>query len=215
MSLHAILTAIRTSGDSRVREVEQRFINQSTEFLDQARREAEEMQRQARTQTSAPAAKERARIIHHARLEALRVVGNVREALVDAALEQTRGRLASFRTQTNYPIVLRRLTQEALMELNKSLGQVETICLQVDPQDRSLMESILDDLGLYLQVDYELKSWGGLTAKSDDGRVVVINTLEARFERAMPHLRRNLAAIFEEELSSADLNRVLEKLEVN
>jgi V/A-type H+/Na+-transporting ATPase subunit E len=215
VGLHAILTEIRTSGDSRVQEIEQRVIDQATELLAQARREAEEMRRQACAQTAAPAAKERARITHRARLEALREVGNVREALVDAALEQTRGRLASLRTHTNYPTVLRRLIEEALSELHRSMSEVETICLQVDPRDRSLVDRILDDLGLRPKVNYELKSWGGLTAKSEDGRVVVINTLEARFERATPHLGRYLAAAFEEELSVADLDRVLEELEVN
>lgn len=215
MGLHAILTAIRASGDSRVQEIEHRALDRATELLDQARREAEEMQRQARVYTAAPAAKERARIIHRARLEALRAVGNVREALVDAALEQTRGRLAGLRTHTNYPTVLRRLTKEALAELERSLGEVETIRLQIDPLDRQLMESILNDLGLYLQVDFELNCWGGPVAKSEDGRVVVINTLEARLERATPHLRRYLAAVFEEEISVAELDQVLEKVEVN
>lgn len=215
MGLHAILTEIRASGDSRVQEVEQRVADQATELLAQARREAEEMRRQAQTQAAAPAAKERARITHRARLEALRAVGNVREALVDAALEQTRGRLASLRTHMNYPVVLRRLFEEALGELHRSMSEVETICLQIDLRDRSLVERILDDLGLCSNVDYELKSWGGLIAKSADGQVVVINTLEARFERAAPHLGRYLAAVFEEELAAADLDRVLEELEVN
>jgi vacuolar-type H+-ATPase subunit E/Vma4 len=44
-----------------------------------------------------------------------------------------------------------------------------------------------------------LNTWGGLIAASADGRVVVINTLEARLEQALPFLRRHLAAYFEEE----------------
>jgi vacuolar-type H+-ATPase subunit E/Vma4 len=55
---------------------------------------------------------------------------------------------------------------------------------------------------LELPVSCELNCWGGLTAKSEDGRVVVINTLESRLERATAFLRRHLAALFEEEQSN-------------
>jgi vacuolar-type H+-ATPase subunit E/Vma4 len=48
-------------------------------------------------------------------------------------------------------------------------------------------------------VSYELECNGGLIAGSIDGQIVVINTVETRLERAIPSLRRNLAALFEEE----------------
>jgi vacuolar-type H+-ATPase subunit E/Vma4 len=57
----------------------------------------------------------------------------------------------------------------------------------------------LTDLGLTLPINYNLDCWGGLIAQSEDGRVVVINTLETRLERAIPYLRRYLAALYEEE----------------
>jgi vacuolar-type H+-ATPase subunit E/Vma4 len=65
------------------------------------------------------------------------------------------------------------------------------------------LKNILDDLKLDLPVSYELNCWGGLIAKSGDGRVVVINTFESRLERATAFLRRYLAALFEEEQSEA------------
>jgi vacuolar-type H+-ATPase subunit E/Vma4 len=54
-------------------------------------------------------------------------------------------------------------------------------------------------MGLNTPVNYELECIGGLIASSVDGEIVVINTLEARLDRAIPSLRRYLAAIFEEE----------------
>jgi vacuolar-type H+-ATPase subunit E/Vma4 len=124
----------------------------------------------------------------------------VREDLVDTAITRTRERLASFSADLSYPEVLRKLTEEALNKLDS--GETGRAQLLADPRDRALLKNILDDLKLDLRVSYELSCWGGLIAKSEDARVVVINTLESRLERATAFLRRHLAALFEEEQST-------------
>jgi vacuolar-type H+-ATPase subunit E/Vma4 len=199
MSLSAILEAIRASGDTQVRAIETQAYEQSRILLANARLEAQPIEDLARNAAIAPAFKERARILHRARLEALRIVGDAREALVDAALDQLRGRLVGLRSDPGYPSVMRRITQEALAELEDSLQDLAHVQVMADPRDRSLVENILHDMGLEIPVSYELECLGGLITGSIDGEIVVINTLEARLERAIPSLRRHLAALFEEE----------------
>jgi len=208
MSLQAILEQILATGDAQVQEIERETRAQVGEILAHTRMEADQIEEDARTASSAPAARERARIIHHARLEALRLIGAVREELVDSALSQTREQLAATRTKPSYPDVLRQLTLEALAELTAPEREEKPV-LVADARDQQLLENILDELGLDLHVSYELTCWGGLIAKSEDGRVVAINTLEARLERAMPFLRGYLAASFEEERSDARLAEVM------
>jgi len=199
MSLLAILEAIRTSGQAQVREIEASTYHQVHEMRVNARMDAERIADETCLATAAPAFRERARIMHHARLEALQITGNVRENLVDTALDQTRGHLEGLRTDATYPEVLQRLTQEALEELSGSLEKPGQTRLEADPRDRELLENILSDIGMNLEVSYSLNCWGGLIAKSQDNRVVVINTLKARLERATPYLRHYLAAIFDNE----------------
>jgi len=215
VGLSAILTSIRTLGDSRVEEIKQHAQAQADELLAVARLEAQEIEKQAYLTAVMPAHKERARIIHHARLDAMRFVGNLREQLVDAAMDQTCDRLGNIRKDTVYPTVLGRLTKEALAELQSSLGDIHNASLDADPRDQALLESILFDCGIELKVNYSLSCWGGMIAKSDDGRVVVINTLEARLERATPYLRPYLAALFEKEIPVSQLEQVSEKVKVN
>ncbi len=203
MGLQAILDQIRASGEAQVREIEQGAQSQANGILAQARAEARQVEEDACADASAPAVAERARILHRSRLESLRVVGDVREELVDTAIARARERLASLRAHPSYPSALRALTEEALAEL-ASGGQAQ---LLADPRDRSLLKNILDDLKLDLPVSYELNCWGGLIAKSEDGRVVVINTFESRLERATAFLRRYLAALFEEEQSEVKHTR--------
>jgi len=197
MSLQAILEKIRASGETQVQEIEKGAQSQVNGILAQARVEARQIEEDACANASTPAVAERARILHRARLESLRIVGDVREDLVDTAITRTRERLASIRADPSYSVVLRTLTQEALTEL--ASGGAEKAQLVADPRDRALLKNILSNLNLDLPVNYELDCRGGLIAKSEDGRVVVINTFESRLERATTFLRRHLAALFEEE----------------
>jgi V/A-type H+/Na+-transporting ATPase subunit E len=196
VSLEAILDAIRASGAVAVAEIQQQARDEAGTILAEARTEAEKVRRAACTRTALPAQRERARIIHRARLLHLRTVGDAREAAIDAALGQARRCLAAGRSDPRYPAVLRRLTEEALAELEGSLEDVARARLEADPRDEALLARLLGEQDLSVHVNYELDCWGGLIARSEDGRIVVINTLESRLERATPFLRRYLAALF-------------------
>ncbi len=199
MSLQAILEKIRASGDIQIQEIEKNTQSQVSRILAQAQMEARQIEEDSSETASTPAVAERARILHRARLESLRIVGDVREDLVDTAITRTRERLASIRIDSSYSEVLCTLIEEALTELNS--GGTGKAQLVADPRDKVMLENILDDLKLDLSVSYELNCWGGLIAKSEDGRVVVINTFESRLEHATVFLRSHLAALFEEEQS--------------
>lgn len=210
MSLSAILDAIRASGEAQVREIEERTNRQIHAMQADARLVAKRVAEETCSSVVAPALSECSQILHRAHLEALQIAGNAREALVDAALEQTRSHLEGLRADLSYPAVLRRLTQEALRELEGSHEELGKAQLNIDLRDRELMESILADIGLNLEVICSLNCWGGLIAKNQDGRVVVINTLEARLERATPYLRRYLAGLFENEDLESKLIKVVD-----
>lgn len=197
MSLHAILEAVHLSGERQVKEIEKQALDQVNKLLEEVRLKAQQIEEAVCAKEIMPAYKERAQIIHQARLESLRIIGNEREALVDEALDRARGSLSGLRSDPIYPMVLCILTAETLNELEGTFEDIKKSLLEADPRDRELLENILDDMGLYLSVEYRLKCWGGLIAKSSDGRVIIINTLEARFNRATPFLRRYLAALFE------------------
>lgn len=208
MGLQAIVEAIRKAGEAQVLEIERQAHSQAGQILNSARMQADTISERACAEIVAPAARERARIIHRARLEALRQLGHAREELVDAALDQVRGRLAGLRGDNSYPLVLRNLTDEALSALNVSANNTASIALQVDPRDRVIIEAHLQQLGLDVVLDCDMECWGGVIARSEDNRVVVINTLESRIEKATPYLRRYLAALFEGGFIDSQLDQI-------
>lgn len=203
MSLQTILDTIRASGEAQVQEIEKNAQTEGKAILAQGRMEGQQIEEEASADSRMPAIPERARILHRARLDALYAVGSIREQLVDTAIAHTRERLASFRSDSTYPAILRRLTEESLAQLKTTNGEGKAQLL-ADPRDKALLEMILAELPLDVQVRYELNCWGGLIARGADGRVVVINTFESRLEHASSFLRHSLAVIFEEEQSTLE-----------
>lgn len=217
MSLQAILETIENRGATQLQVIASQADLQAREIISRAQLEAAALREQACHAALEPATRERARLIQRARLEALHKVGETREALVDLALDEVGSRLARSREQAGYPEVLRRLIRETLLELEISpettTGKIKA-SLDGDPRDRNIIEGFLGELGLDPLVDFDLACWGGLIGQSEDGRVVVVNTLEARLERATPFLRTFLAAYFESEDLAVHETRLPERSSV-
>jgi vacuolar-type H+-ATPase subunit E/Vma4 len=199
MSLTAILAEIEAAGEAEAARLRAESEARARQLLAEAERAASARREEARCAALLPISGERARQLHHAKLEALRTIGEVRSRLVETALAETRCRLAGLRTDPNYPLILRRLIEEAIRVLGdeaEGTGAAPS-WIESDPRDEMLLCAILHGLDLNLPVKPALNGWGGMVARSGDGRIVAVNTLEARLERATPFLRRDLAAFFE------------------
>ena len=201
MSLEVILASIESAGEAEVDELRAEAESRARQIVEAAERKAAIVREEARRTALWPAAAERARRLHQAKLEALRTVGDIRDRLVETTLLETRRRLSELRTDPDYPLILRRLLTEAL----DALGEVEQhngrVVVDIDPRDAQHFYSLLNDLHLNLQVVSTLHGWGGVVITSGDGCVVVNNTLESRLERATPFLRQDLMAFIEEGLT--------------
>lgn len=203
MSLEAILAAIEASGEAEITQMRTQAESRAQQVLAEAERKAATIREDARQAALVPIAGERAQRLHRAKLEALQTTGEVRDGFVNATLSEARQHLANFRTDSRYPIVLRRLIEEALSALGTEEAGGDRPVLEVDLRDERPLGRILDSLGLDLSILPSLGCWGGVVARSGDGRIVVTDTLEARLERAGPLLRRELAALFEKEVEGS------------
>jgi V/A-type H+-transporting ATPase subunit E len=202
MSLDVILASIESSGEAEIDRLRREAESRTQQILEAAERKAAIVREEARRAALWPAASERARRLHQAKLEALRTVGEIRHHLIETTLSETRRRLADLRADPEYPRILRRLIAEAIDALGEAELHSGRGVLEIDPRDELLLRHILADLGVDLQVVSSLHGWGGIVVTSGDGRVVVNNTLESRLERATPFLRQDLAAFLEKGLGT-------------
>lgn len=208
MSLEAILEAIRANGEDQILEIERRANTQAQEILAEAHIEVQRIENETCAEVAAPAIRERAHILNRAHLEVIQIMGSVRQTLVDAAIEQCCQRLTGIRATSGYPVAMHHLTEEALSELVQSSEAPTDVRMEADPRDQELLDEILHGLEIDLPRSYDLNCTGGLAVMSEDGRVVVINTLEARLDRALPYLRRYLTALFETDHQDVEHNEV-------
>jgi vacuolar-type H+-ATPase subunit E/Vma4 len=203
--VQSVLEEIRSLGSARVQEIEAEARARADRILSDADAEASELREAILREAVAPAQRERAQILHQARQQALKILDAGRQEVVDLALSLTRQRLAAFRQDPDYPAVIDQLVAEALTALHGSLTGDELPHLAFDPDDRDQVERALSspEDERVLQ-ELEMDSWGGVIARSPDGRVVIDNTLEARLIQATPFLRRNLPRLLKGGQDEAD-----------
>jgi vacuolar-type H+-ATPase subunit E/Vma4 len=198
VSLDAILDAIEASGAAEVARQQAETEARAQQILDEAAAEAAARREATRRAARWPAFGIRSRKMHHAQLEALHAASAARDQLIDETLAEVRARLADIRADPGYPDILRRLIREAAAVLGDEAAESSSPRLEVDPRDELLVRPVLDALGLQAEVRLSLRSWGGVIARSGCDRITATNTLEARLERAVPFLRSDLAAFFDQ-----------------
>jgi vacuolar-type H+-ATPase subunit E/Vma4 len=98
--------------------------------------------------------------------------------------------LLSVRGKENYENIFRNLLKETIFEL-----EGEEILLHVDKQDESLCKKLLQELKSKSEIVTDITSAGGLNASTRDGKFIIFNTIESRFERAKVQLKLEVFAI--------------------
>jgi vacuolar-type H+-ATPase subunit E/Vma4 len=133
-----------------------------------------------------PLARERARRINQARRDALIVTGQARETLFVEALARAQERLLALRDDPSYPTVLLALAREALAQFDGP------VTLRADPRDAELVRTLVVEGS----IRFDLETWGGVEVHTVDGRISVLNTLEARLAQGRELFRQAVMALF-------------------
>lgn len=198
MSLENILQALEAEAECQVAEIERSAQAEIERVRAQAQAEAETVRQKHMASIQASLQAEQARIRNQAKLEALRIVMGAREALIASAFEAAARRLAALPTTETYAGLLQRLTQEAV----DTLGPGSGLHLHVQCRDVDLMSRIVQLMGLSATVEGGLEnadsSWGcpgGLVATNSDGRISLVNTLDARLGRVASLYRSQIVGI--------------------
>jgi vacuolar-type H+-ATPase subunit E/Vma4 len=76
------------------------------------------------------------------------------------------------------------MLQEVVLEL-----EGEEIQLHIDKRDEDLCKKLLPELTLNCDVITDITTLGGLNAGTKDGRFIIFNTIESRFEKAKDLLK--------------------------
>lgn len=198
MTYQALLEAIEAAGQDALAELERETAGQIEAVLAEAAETAGIRRKAAYEDALRPAGAERARRLHEARMEALKITAAARDELAERLRVQVEAQLGTLRDQPQYPAIFRRLVEEAVTMLGEQEmatcenGPAGPPRLEVDGRDEALALELLQELprkvGIEMIVAPEITTWGGAAARSGDGRITVTNTLEARLNQLAPRL---------------------------
>lgn len=204
MSLDRILEALDTEAERQVMAIEQAAQAEIEHIRAQAQVEATAVRQKRIMAVQGPLQAERARILNRAKLEALQIVMGARETLIESALEAAAHHLAALPTTKMYARQLQALIQEIV----DTLGGNGQLHLHLQSRDVELANCIIQEMNLpaTLEGDLESKSeqslaaarWGclgGVIATTSNGRISLVNTLEARLQRVADLYRSQIAGM--------------------
>lgn len=189
MGLGEILKDMEREANLRIEELLTAAEAEGRSVAARAEEEAEKVREKHLASAGERLLRERERLLSAARLEAQRELMAAREAWLDQAFAAARERLRHLRREPRYAGYLQRLTREAVAELGSQIR------IEIDPEDEKVMGEIVSGLGIKAEMVCSLSTIGGLRASTSDGRIRIVNTVEARLERARGELRRKLAAL--------------------
>ena len=110
-----------------------------------------------------------------------------KEAVFVKAFTEAQKNLLSIRGQPDYEIFFRKILTEAVHEL-----EGEEIQLHINKRDEALCKKLLPELKSNCEIVTDIICAGGLNADTKDGRFIIFNTIESRFERAKVLLKQEV-----------------------
>jgi len=184
MSIEQLIESVEVSAGERITELKQKAYEQAVEIRKEAEKKDEGIKKKhldaAEKNVEVERNKSFAKIKEETRMQFTRTKDDVyKKAFSDAQKN-----LSSVRLRSDYEDIFRKMLKEVVQEL-----EGEDIRLHIDKRDENLCRKLLSELTLNCEVVTDITCTGGLNASTKDGKFVVFNTVESRFEKAKALLK--------------------------
>jgi V/A-type H+-transporting ATPase subunit E len=113
------------------------------------------------------------------------------EESTSKVFEKTREQLKNSLKDSNFSNLITSLINEAV----EALGTSEII-IYTNSKDKEVVQSVVSNIADAELSSEQIDCIGGIKATSKDGSMTYDNTIDARFERLKPLIRKNIAAKF-------------------
>lgn len=177
MAIEDIFRALEQQADDECRDILNAADIQAASIVEEARAEADRIKQRKLDAVEEGLRARAGKIVNDARLDAKRALAGVREDLVNEVFDTAASRLAQLRGSAQYERVFRDLAEEALA------GADGECRVSVNPDDVSLANKVLADLGVRGEVVADEGVDGGLVVHLHGGRVIRRNTFGSRLQK--------------------------------
>lgn len=201
MDLDQILKQIKAETEQEVQKILAEGQEQVDALLQKARDEVEGSRQRILNDGKYRQQREMAIIMRQGVMESLRLQAEAHQKLIDAAMQEASEKLDKLYSMEGYAVILEKFAGEALAELSPSLLPGQKAILRFDPKDKRVPLPKFEIEGHVCECVYDLKTKGGCIAQSEDGKVVVNNTIEARIKNGLPKLRQQMWQLYERHIT--------------
>lgn len=156
---------------------------EAKELIEKTQREGREITERRLVAARSEVASERLRVLGEANLKGADLLLRTKEALLDNAFKDARAELEKRLEGKEGEKILVKLIEEALPDLGDKFS------LEVSLEDVSAAQAFVKERGLQAEVRANAGIRHGARLISGDGRLAILNTFEARLERASALLR--------------------------
>ena len=202
MDLEKILEQIKTETEREVQAILADGQKQVEDLLQKAKDEVEGTRQRILQDAKYRQQRESALIMRQGIMQTLRLQAEARQKLIDAAMQEASEKLEKLYAREDYASILNRFAREALMDLEPSLLPGQKVILRFDPKDERVPIEKFGLDGHMCEHRYDLKTTGGCIAQSEDGKVIVYNTIEARTKNGLNLLRQQMWQMFERRMNA-------------
>lgn len=189
MPLEHILRAMQAQAESEIQNITHAAESEAAQLIAEAETESKAIRARHRARVEPMLVAEAASLQNKANLGALRAKANGREQLLVEAFTRAQDCLAEIRQTEQYAAIFGLLAEEA------TAGLGDDLIARVDPRDVQIARAALAQLGVKAEIQEQDLALGGLEVTTRDHRVIVVNTIASRLDRARGVLRGPIAAI--------------------
>lgn len=187
MPLEEMLRALEREGVAECEQIVAKGREQADKILEEARAEADRYRQDYLTRAALAAQVEEGRILKAARFTVKKEIIKAKEAAIEEVFLEASRRLEAIRQSPRYGEIFAQLAREALM------GVEGAVRVRIDPRDEELARRLLTEMGVTFTLEATGHWAGGLEVYSEDGRVGVVNTFEARLEKVRRRMKAEIA----------------------
>ena len=184
MSIEQLIESVEVSAEERITELREKAYRQSVEIRTEAEGKDGAIKQKHLDAVKRTVEVERNKSLAKIKDETRMQFTRTKDEVYQKAFFEAQKILSSVRSHPDYENNFRKMLQEVVLEL-----EGEDIQLHIDKRDENLCKKVLSELKLNCEVITDITSTGGLNASTKDGKFIVFNTIESRFEKAKALLK--------------------------
>ncbi|MDD1700079.1 MAG: V-type ATP synthase subunit E [Methanoregula sp.] len=184
MAIEQLIEAVEVNAEETITELKKKAYRQSEEIRREAEGKDEAIKKKHLDAVKKTVEAERNKLIAKINKETRMQFTQTKDEVYKKAFFEAQKILSSARSRADYENNFRKMVKEVVLEL-----EGEEIQLHIDKRDENLCKKLLSELKMNCDIITDITCAGGLNASTKDGRFIVFNTIESRFEKAKAFLK--------------------------